>query len=52
MYVGCYITEQITRYPEPKIHNYDKTYFRICKLIFIVKLHVVSPDSNILDKKA
>ena len=26
-----YITEQITRYPEPIIHNYDKTYFRICK---------------------
>lgn len=26
-----YLTEQITRYPEPKIHNYDKTYFRICK---------------------
>ena len=26
-----YITEQITRYPEPKIHNYDRTYFRICK---------------------
>ena len=24
-----YFTEQITRYPEPKIHNYDKTYFRI-----------------------
>jgi len=26
-----YLTEQITRYPEPKIHDYDKTYFRICK---------------------
>jgi len=26
-----YLTEQITRYPEPQIHNYDKTYFRICK---------------------
>jgi hypothetical protein len=26
-----YITEQITRYPEPIINNYDKTYFRICK---------------------
>ena len=24
-----YLTEQITRYPEPAIHNYDKTYFRI-----------------------
>tara|TARA_B100000902_G_C27291789_1_gene907563 strand:+ start:90 stop:902 length:813 start_codon:yes stop_codon:yes gene_type:complete len=26
-----YLTEQITRYPEPVIHDYDKTYFRICK---------------------
>ena len=26
-----YITEQITRYPEPKIHNFDNTYFRIVK---------------------
>ncbi len=26
-----YITEQIIRYPEPIIKNYDKTYFRICK---------------------
>ena len=26
-----YLTQQITRYPEPKIHDYDKTYFRICK---------------------
>ena len=26
-----YLTQQITRYPEPKIHDYDKTYFRIVK---------------------
>jgi len=26
-----YLTEQITRYPTPKINDYDKTYFRICK---------------------
>ena len=26
-----YLTEQITRYPEPIIHDYDKTYFRIVK---------------------
>jgi len=26
-----YLTKQITRYPEPKINDYDKTYFRICK---------------------
>ena len=26
-----YLTEQITRYPEPIIHNKSKTYFRICK---------------------
>ena len=24
-----YFTEQITRYPEPKFHDYNKTYFRI-----------------------
>jgi len=26
-----YLTQQITRYPIPKINDYDKTYFRICK---------------------
>lgn len=26
-----YLTDQITRYPIPKINNYDKTYFRIVK---------------------
>ena len=26
-----YLTQQITRYPEPKIHDFDKTYFRIIK---------------------
>ena len=26
-----YLTEQITRYPIPEIHNLNKTYFRICK---------------------
>lgn len=26
-----YLTEQITRYPTPKINDYDKTYFRIVK---------------------
>ena len=26
-----YISSQITRYPEPKILDEDKTYFRICK---------------------
>jgi hypothetical protein len=26
-----YITKQIQRYPVPKILDYDKTYFRICK---------------------
>jgi len=26
-----YLTEQITRYPAPVIHDYDKTYFRIVK---------------------
>ena len=48
-----YITEQITRYPEPVIHNYDKTYFRIIKgNIHTRKFHAVSPDRwNILDKQ-
>ena len=26
-----YLTQPITRYPIPKIHDYDKTYFRIVK---------------------
>jgi hypothetical protein len=26
-----YLTQQITRYPEPKIHDFDKTYFRIIR---------------------
>lgn len=26
-----YLTQQITRYPSPVIHDIDKTYFRICK---------------------
>ena len=26
-----YLTQQITRYPAPIIHDLDKTYFRICK---------------------
>ena len=26
-----YLTQQITRYPSPIIHDYNKTYFRICK---------------------
>ena len=39
-----YITEQITRYPEPIIHNYDKTYFRICKGgIHTNKFHAAIP---------
>ena len=48
-----YLTEQITRYPEPIIHNYDKTYFRICKgNIHSKSFHAVSPDRwNILDKQ-
>ena len=48
-----YLTEQITRYPEPKIHNYDNTYFRVCKgNIHSIRFHVPTPDRwNILDKK-
>ena len=48
-----YLTEQITRYPEPVIHNYDNTYFRICKgNIHSIRFHVPTPDRwNILEKK-
>ena len=48
-----YMTEQITRYPEPKIHNYDNTYFRICKgNIHSIRFHVPTPDRwNILEKQ-
>lgn len=48
-----YLTEQITRYPEPAIHNYDKTYFRICKgNIHTLKMHVATPDRwNVLIKQ-
>ena len=41
-----YLTEQITRYPEPIIHNYDKTYFRICKAVFTLKISCAIPDSE------
>ena len=31
-----YLTEQITRYPEPIINNYDKHTLEYVKVIFIV----------------
>ena len=48
-----YLTEQITRYPEPIINDYDKTYFRICKgNIHTLKMHVATPDRwNVLQKQ-
>ena len=48
-----YLTEQITRYPEPIINNYDNTYFRICRGgIHTNRFHVTHSDRwNILDKK-
>ena len=48
-----YLTEQITRYPEPSINNYENTYFRICKgNIHSIRFHVPTPDRwNILEKK-
>ena len=48
-----YLTEQITRYPEPIINNYDTTYFRICKGgIHTTKTKVTNADRwNILDKQ-
>jgi hypothetical protein len=33
-----YLTQQITRYPSPIIHDIDKTYFRICKGSFHTNL--------------
>jgi len=48
-----YLTEQITRYPEPSINNYDTTYFRIVKGgIHTIRGHVATPDRfNILQKQ-
>ena len=48
-----YLTDQITRYPSPIIHDPNKTYFRIIKgNIHTRKFHAVSPDRwNILDKQ-
>ena len=41
-----YMTEQITRYPKPIIHNYDKTYFRIVK----GGLHTLQGKSGSVDR--
>ena len=41
-----YLTQQITRYPEPKIHDYDKTYFRIVK----GGLHTLQGKSGSVDR--
>ena len=41
-----YLTQQITRYPEPKIHDLDKTYFRIVK----GGLHTLQGKSGSVDR--
>ena len=41
-----YLTQQITRYPEPKIHDLDKTYFRIIK----GGLHTLQGKSGSVDR--
>ena len=41
-----YFTEQITRYPEPIINDYDSTYFRIIKSSANIYWHF----SNYLDR--
>ena len=48
-----YLTEQITRYPEPIINNYDNTYFRICKGDIHTKTKgIATPDRwNDLNKR-
>ena len=48
-----YLSSQITRYPEPMINDYDKTYFRIIKGgIHTNKFSATTPDRrNILIKQ-
>ena len=48
-----YLSSQITRYPEPKINDYDSTYFRIIKGgIHTNRFHVATPDRwNVLIKQ-
>ena len=48
-----YLSSQITRYPEPKINDYNSTYFRIIKGgIHTNRFHVTTPDRcNILMKQ-
>ena len=48
-----YLSSQITRYPEPKIKDYDSTYFRIIKGgIHTNRFHVATPDRwNVLIKQ-
>lgn len=50
-----YLTKQITRYPNPIIHNYDKTYFRICKMSKHTKIFELQSDgkrrAQLKDKK-
>ena len=41
-----YLTQQITRYPEPKIHDLDKTYFRIVR----GGLHTLQGKSGSVDR--
>ena len=41
-----YLTQQITRYPAPKIHDLDKTYFRIVK----GGLHTLQGKSGSVDR--
>ena len=44
-----YFTQQITRYPAPKIHDYDKTYFRIVKGDIHSNKGKVGPGRRIVD---
>ena len=45
-----YLTEQIVRYPLPKIMDYDRTYFRICKGFMHSKLQEGFTDGSRLQK--
>ena len=44
-----YFTKQITRYPIPKINDYDKTYFRIIKGDIHTNKGKVGPGRRIVD---
>lgn len=52
-FIDCgYLTEQITRYPNPIIHDYHKTYFRIVRKNFHTQLRGSEVSINAGMRKA